>query len=141
MKPKWTPRPDIKPGDIIGKPAGWTPESDLDHFMMRTAGLANGRSRSPVPVAAQHQARNTSDRQRRRRCEDGEAAIYSRNGADLTRRFRALKPVIDAIPAKSAIIDCELSPAMKPGCRASFPDEPRRQGSCPLPVVLRSPIA
>ena len=31
MKPKWTPRPDIKPGDIIGKPAGWTPESDLDH--------------------------------------------------------------------------------------------------------------
>ena len=34
MKPKWTPRPDIKPGDIIGKPAGWTPESDLDHFMV-----------------------------------------------------------------------------------------------------------
>ena len=40
--------------------------------------------------------------------EDGSATIYSRNGADLTRQFRALKPVIDAIPAKSAIIDCEL---------------------------------
>ncbi len=40
--------------------------------------------------------------------EDGEATLYSRNGADLTRRFRALKPVIDVIPAKSAIIDCEL---------------------------------
>ena len=43
MKPKWTSRPDIKPGDIIGKPAGWTPESDLDHFMMRTAALASER--------------------------------------------------------------------------------------------------
>jgi bifunctional non-homologous end joining protein LigD len=40
--------------------------------------------------------------------EDGEATIFSRTGADLTRRFRALKPVIDAIPATSAIIDCEL---------------------------------
>ena len=40
--------------------------------------------------------------------EDGEATIFSRNGADLTSRFRALKPVIDLIPAKSAIIDCEL---------------------------------
>ena len=34
MKPKWTSRPDIRPGDIIGKPAGWTPLSDLDHFMV-----------------------------------------------------------------------------------------------------------
>ena len=34
MKPKWTARPDIKPGDIIGKPADWTPESDLDHFIV-----------------------------------------------------------------------------------------------------------
>ena len=34
MKPKWTSRPDTKPGDIIGEPAGWTPESDLDHFMV-----------------------------------------------------------------------------------------------------------
>ena len=31
MKPKWTSRPDTKPGNIIG---GWTPESDLDHFMV-----------------------------------------------------------------------------------------------------------
>ena len=40
--------------------------------------------------------------------EDGEATIYSRGGSDLTRRFRALQPVISSIPAKSAIIDCEL---------------------------------
>ena len=40
--------------------------------------------------------------------EDGEATLYSRNGSDLTKRFRAIKPVIDLIPARSAIIDCEL---------------------------------
>jgi bifunctional non-homologous end joining protein LigD len=40
--------------------------------------------------------------------EDGEATIFSKNGADLSRRFRALKPVIDLIPAKTAIIDREL---------------------------------
>jgi hypothetical protein len=34
--------------------------------------------------------------------------VFSRNGADLIRRFRAMKPVIDTIPAKSAIVDCEL---------------------------------
>jgi bifunctional non-homologous end joining protein LigD len=33
--------------------------------------------------------------------EDGQAILYSRNGAALTRRFRVLKPVIDAIAAKS----------------------------------------
>jgi bifunctional non-homologous end joining protein LigD len=51
--------------------------------------------------------------------EDGEATIFSRTGADLTRRFRALKPVIDAIPATSAIIDCELVACDEAGCRAS----------------------
>ena len=40
--------------------------------------------------------------------EEGEATLFSKNGVDLTRRFRDLKPVIDFIPAKSAIIDCEL---------------------------------
>ena len=40
--------------------------------------------------------------------EDGEATIYSRGGTDITRRFRAIHPVISSIPAKSAIIDCEL---------------------------------
>jgi bifunctional non-homologous end joining protein LigD len=34
--------------------------------------------------------------------------IYSRNGADFTRRFRKLKPAISRIPAESAIMDCEL---------------------------------
>jgi bifunctional non-homologous end joining protein LigD len=40
--------------------------------------------------------------------DDGEATIYSRNGADLSKRFRALKPIIGMIPARSAIRDCEL---------------------------------
>ena len=40
--------------------------------------------------------------------DEGDAKIYSRNGADLTKRFRVLKPVIELIPARSAIIDREL---------------------------------
>ena len=38
--------------------------------------------------------------------EGGSATIYSKNGADYTKRFRALRS--EGIPAKSAIIDCEL---------------------------------
>jgi bifunctional non-homologous end joining protein LigD len=40
--------------------------------------------------------------------EQGDAAIYSKNGTDYTKRFRALKSTIETIAAKSAIIDCEL---------------------------------
>ena len=40
--------------------------------------------------------------------EDGDAAIFSRNGADLTKRFRALLPALSEIPARRAIIDAEL---------------------------------
>ena len=40
--------------------------------------------------------------------DDGVATILSRNGADLTKRFRALQPVLADIPARSAILDCEL---------------------------------
>ena len=40
--------------------------------------------------------------------EGGSATIYSKNGADYTKRFRALRNTIEGIPAKSAIIDCEL---------------------------------
>jgi len=40
--------------------------------------------------------------------DEGDAAIYSRIGADLTKRFRVLKPIIEMIPVRSAIIDCEL---------------------------------
>lgn len=39
---------------------------------------------------------------------DGDATIYSRNGLDLTRRFRSLRPMLEAIPVRSAIVDCEL---------------------------------
>ncbi len=39
--------------------------------------------------------------------EEGSATLYSKNGADFTKRFRALRPTI-SIPIKSAIIDCEL---------------------------------
>jgi bifunctional non-homologous end joining protein LigD len=40
--------------------------------------------------------------------EDGEATLYSRNGADLTKRCRSIQPIPIEIPARSAIIDCEL---------------------------------
>lgn len=40
--------------------------------------------------------------------DQGEAAIYSKSGADITRRFRSLRHTIGSIPVKSAIIDCEL---------------------------------
>ena len=40
--------------------------------------------------------------------ENGSATLYSKNGADFTTRFRALRPVLESIPARSAIIDCEL---------------------------------
>ncbi|CAA2142779.1 hypothetical protein [Hyphomicrobium sp. ghe19] len=40
--------------------------------------------------------------------ENGAATLYSRSGADLTKRFRAIRSTIEGIPAKSAIIDCEL---------------------------------
>jgi len=39
---------------------------------------------------------------------DGEATVYSRKGADITRRFRSIRSVVEAIPARSAILDCEL---------------------------------
>jgi len=34
--------------------------------------------------------------------------LFSRTGVDLTRRFRAIRSTIERIPAKTAIIDCEL---------------------------------
>ena len=40
--------------------------------------------------------------------DDGDAAIFSRNGADLTKRFRALLPALSEIPARRAILDAEL---------------------------------
>src|SRR4029078_11072325 len=38
----------------------------------------------------------------------GNAALYSKNGTDYTKRFGALRDTIESIPVKSAIIDCEL---------------------------------
>ena len=40
--------------------------------------------------------------------EQGEAALYSKNGTDYRKRFRALRDTIESIPVTSAIIDCEL---------------------------------
>ena len=40
--------------------------------------------------------------------EDGTATLYSKNGTDYTDRFRALRDTIESVPAKNAIIDCEL---------------------------------
>jgi bifunctional non-homologous end joining protein LigD len=39
---------------------------------------------------------------------DGAVALFSRNGVDLTKRFKSLRPVLQAVRAKSAIIDCEI---------------------------------
>jgi ATP-dependent DNA ligase len=38
----------------------------------------------------------------------GGFALYSKRGADLSRRFARLKPLADALPAKGAVLDCEL---------------------------------
>lgn len=64
--------------------------------------------------------------------DDGDATIYSRNGADLTKRFRALKPVIEMIPARSAIIDCELVACGEDGlpCFRTLMDHPRDAPLC-----------
>ena len=40
--------------------------------------------------------------------EGGAATLYSKNGADITRRFRSLRPALARVPVRSAIIDCEL---------------------------------
>ena len=40
--------------------------------------------------------------------EDGAATLYSKNGADITRRFSSLRPALARVPAKSAVVDCEL---------------------------------
>ena len=40
--------------------------------------------------------------------EAGAATLYSNNGADITRRFRSLRPALARVPVRSAIIDCEL---------------------------------
>jgi bifunctional non-homologous end joining protein LigD len=53
--------------------------------------------------------------------EDGAATLYSKNGADITRRFRSLRPALARVPVKSAIVDCELVACDEPACRASVP--------------------
>ena len=40
--------------------------------------------------------------------DHGSATLYSKNGTDYTKRFNALRHTIQGIPAKNAIIDCEL---------------------------------
>ena len=38
--------------------------------------------------------------------EDGAATLYSKNGADITRRFSSLRPALARV--ESAVVDCEL---------------------------------
>jgi ATP-dependent DNA ligase len=40
--------------------------------------------------------------------ENGAYTLYSKNGADYTRRFSGLRDVVSQIRVKSAVIDCEL---------------------------------
>jgi bifunctional non-homologous end joining protein LigD len=51
--------------------------------------------------------------------DEGEPAIYSKSGADYTRRFRSLRPILESIRVKNAISIANWSPAMKRGCRIS----------------------
>ena len=88
--------------------------------------------------------------------EQGEAALYSKNGTDYTKRFRALRDTIESIPVKSAIIDCELvacdetgmpnfrtlmelgnkAPALCLWCFDLLSPQ-RRRGLLPLPLTQR----
>ncbi|CAA2141395.1 hypothetical protein [Hyphomicrobium sp. ghe19] len=40
--------------------------------------------------------------------EDGSYTLYSKNGADFTKRFRQLAGVVETLQVRRAIIDCEL---------------------------------
>jgi bifunctional non-homologous end joining protein LigD len=40
--------------------------------------------------------------------EDDDVALFSRYGNDLIKRFRTVRPILQSIPVRSAIIDCEL---------------------------------
>ena len=40
--------------------------------------------------------------------DDDQAFLYSKNGTDYTKRFRALQPILQRLPVKNTIIDCEL---------------------------------
>lgn len=40
--------------------------------------------------------------------DQGQATIFSKSGADITKRFRSLRPALSEIPCRQAIIDCEL---------------------------------
>jgi bifunctional non-homologous end joining protein LigD len=40
--------------------------------------------------------------------DDDQAFLYSKNGTDYTKRFRALQPILERLPVKNTIIDCEL---------------------------------
>ena len=55
--------------------------------------------------------------------------IYSRNGHDFTERFPSIAQLLQEVPAKSAVLDGELWPAMltavriSPGCTFVGPDQ------------------
>lgn len=53
--------------------------------------------------------------------ENGSAILYSRNGADITKQFRAASSTILGIPVDSAIIDCELVACGSDGLPSSRP--------------------
>jgi bifunctional non-homologous end joining protein LigD len=40
--------------------------------------------------------------------DDDQAFLYSKNGTDYTKRFRALQPILERLPVKNTLIDCEL---------------------------------
>ena len=40
--------------------------------------------------------------------DESQATIFSKSGADITKRFRSLRAALSEIPCRQAIIDCEL---------------------------------
>jgi bifunctional non-homologous end joining protein LigD len=62
--------------------------------------------------------------------------IYSRNGADFTRRFRRLKPAVASLPVRNAIIDREVVACDESG-QAQLPHfDERGHRQRPLSLVL-----
>jgi bifunctional non-homologous end joining protein LigD len=62
--------------------------------------------------------------------DQGDVILFSRNGLDMTRRFRRVLPTLSSFPAKSAILDCELVACDESG-QPDFKRLMREGGKCP----------
>jgi bifunctional non-homologous end joining protein LigD len=73
--------------------------------------------------------------------ENGSATLYSKNGTDYTKRFRSLRPTIERLPVKNAILDCELVACGETGMRCfKTLMELDNKAPGPLPLVERKAL-